>query len=331
MSKPKRHHYVPQCYSEKFANAAGYLYLYDKWEDRAFPSKPADALAIGNLYRQPVHAEKRFDVGIEKFFSDVEKHWPSIFKAIAQKETISQEQWGNLVEFISAQIVRVPLCLNSVIELLRYDALGAVDQIELSPLPPELSAFLEKKGKQPTIKLRSMIEDDLDSLNIDPHRCLTSLPLLVKAIPIFRPGFSFGIPKFLHNKSNLKFVSSDNPAIFFSGRPDSKKYHPHEIQNHNSFTFFFPLSPDLAMVNRPFDSKNAMHSEIWDDARVALMNRAISAFSYRYVISGEEKLCIGFGRRSYRRCPRPIYDRSSVLDGNVAHICLLYTSDAADE
>ena len=40
MSEPKLHHYVPRFYLGRFTDASGYLWIWDRDQDRIFRTKP---------------------------------------------------------------------------------------------------------------------------------------------------------------------------------------------------------------------------------------------------------------------------------------------------
>jgi Protein of unknown function (DUF4238) len=85
MSDPKQHHYIPETYLENFCSEDRTLWLYDKWENRSFPSSPKKALKQHFYYAQPDHEQKAWNHNIENFFSEkVEKDWPSTVRLIQE-------------------------------------------------------------------------------------------------------------------------------------------------------------------------------------------------------------------------------------------------------
>ena len=142
---------------------------------------------------------------------------------------------------------------------------------------------------------------------------------LLANIPIFQPGFSFGTPKILHNQTDLPFLASDNPVCFYGGRRDTESLVPYRIRNMESFSFVFPLSSHMALVNSTFVRKGGMHVDVNDKRLVADINRTVAKFSLRYVFGANDKL-LAVGRKFKDICPRPDFERSLVGDGVVGSI-----------
>ncbi len=296
----------------------------DLWDNcRIFPRPPIDAFVAKYLYSQPVHAEERFDNAIEDYFSKtVETSWTPIFEKISQKGTIDQSDWFNIVQFTSSMITRVPLSLNATIELLRESVVrNTPDNL---PPPPKVleDAYRKVMGVSDDtnpINLQDMIEAKTVLLQIDPHCAITSMPKLIQSIEIFKPGFSFGVPQFLHNCTDKPFLSSDNPVCYFGGSRKAGHIKPYRIRNKKHFSFVFPLSSKLVMVNSSFLNKRGMHVDISDRGLISEVNRLTAMFSYRYIF-GENSKMLTVGKKYNNLCPRPVYERSIVGDGEVFKI-----------
>jgi hypothetical protein len=319
MPEPKRHHYVPESYSKAFAGQDGYVRLFDKWDRLVRTLQPKNALVVGNLYRQPVHAEKRFDNAIEVFFANaIDTDWPSLRDTIEKRVSLNQDQWGKLVRYVCAQLVRVPLSMNAVIELLRDEVFFSSKNS--GPIPETLVALNRKITEQEASELRHLVESGTVILKIDPHRSISSMPLLIKNVPIFQHNFSFGIPKFLHNETDLNFITSDNPIVFHLGGHGVKAAIPYKVSPKQDFAFYFAISPRTMMVNSTFNSKRTMHCPIKDRGQVSSLNRMIARYSYRFIMSDSEELAWNYGDRYSDICPRPNFYTSSIFNGYVEQI-----------
>lgn len=304
-------------------NDDGYLKISDLWEDgRIFPRKPERAFTAKHMYAQPVYAEERFDNAIEHFLSKtVETNWTPTFERLSERRRIDQSDWANIVQFISSMLVRVPITFNAVVELLQESVVRNIpDKIES---PPEILVELHRKktgeGNSTPIGLKELIGSETVVINIDPHCCVTSMAQISANIPLFQPGFSFGVPKILHNRTDLPFLASDNPVCFYGGRRDTENLVPYRIRNKELYSFVFPLSSHMALVNSTFVRKGGMHVDVNDKRLVADINRTVAKFSLRYVFGANDKL-LAVGRKFKDICPRPDFERSLVGDGVVGSI-----------
>ncbi|WP_428697910.1 DUF4238 domain-containing protein [Stappia sp.] len=323
MSDAKNHHYIPICYSKNFVNSDGYLMISDLWDEgRIFPSKPIASLKIRKMYSQPVHAEGRMDDSIERLFSsEVEAAWTPVFRKILNKDRISQYDWSAIIKFMCSMIVRVPMTFNAIIELLREHVIrSAPDSVEHIPniLIDTYHKIMGPRAKaEPSF--RDLVECGAISINIDPHRCISSIVNIMREIQVFKLGFPFGSPKFVYNNTGIPFLSSDNPVCFFRGSKGKSGYYPYQVQKDRPFSFLFPISSRIALVNSSFFAAKGMHIGVDHESDVRQMNRIISRFAYRYVFSCDEDILkYSFNQRNI--CPRPVYSRSTIGDGFVFDI-----------
>lgn len=312
---PKRHHYVPVTYIRSFCNSDGYLHLYDKREDRVFPSRPENCLAVGHLYRQPVHAESRHDARMENFFSQsVDDSWARIFNVISTRRQLSQYEWSELVEYVAAQHARTFMSLEATLKLLREHVIEAGANV---PIGPDLSNVLQM-SEDNSVK-QAVIENKI-SINVDPHRALSSMSYLVKSMAIFQSDFSFGVPHFLHNRTKLPFLTSDNPVVHYFCRNWVDPKVPYGIGSSSDLAFIFPVSPNIVMVNSRLARKRDMHEDLNSVEIASNINRIISRFAYRYIVSANPVLAKGFGTKWASKSPVPDYASSLVSDGHVKSI-----------
>ncbi|WP_081713241.1 MULTISPECIES: DUF4238 domain-containing protein [unclassified Labrenzia] len=322
MSEPKKHHYIPVCYSANFTNTENYLQIMDLWEgSRTFPNKPEKAFTAKYMYSQPVYAESRFDNSIEHLFSrEVESQWTPFINRMLVKNILTKEDWGYLVRFICSMLVRVPITFDAIIELLKRHVIECVPD-DIAPPDELINVHLKSTGGNDGEKVtfEDLINSGTIDLNIDPHRCVTSMSKIISNIELFQPGFPFGGPKIIHNKSKVNFLSSDNPVCFFTGSINNNKFLPYHIQRGKPLKFIFPISSSMAVVNNDFVKGKSIHVDVKDSELIAKMNRVICKFSYRYVFSDQVNR-LACAKKYQNTCPRPIYEKSVVGNGEVYKI-----------
>ncbi|MBD1545315.1 DUF4238 domain-containing protein [Roseibium aggregatum] len=270
---PKKHHYIPVCYSKNFTDKGGYIHLVDTWnQNHYFPQKPEKALAINYLYRQPDHAEQRFDTALEKGFSNyVESAWTPAFERLKRKEPVSAYDWVNIVKFICSLHTRTPIVLDAILFLLRESVIGQYEEtIGLASDDPNLKIFCDMYRERNSnksvgpIHFSNLVRSGIIDLNIDPHRRLSSMPLLVNNIDIFQENFAFGGPFLIHNITDLPFISSDNPVCYFNRNRTIKESVPYSSKQAKNFIFIFPISSNIAIVNNNFIKTKERHVTIDD-------------------------------------------------------------------
>jgi hypothetical protein len=319
MTEPKRHHYVPRTYSQAFTDTNGLLHLFDKWTGRSFAPSPRDALVVGQLYRQPVHAESRFDAALENFFAqEVDGEWELIRHLIKTRANLDQNVWGKFVQYIVSQFARTPLSLNSTIELLRDYVATTSDRF--APLDPSLTELGERFGVLDA-SFSDLVDAEIVNIRVDPHRALISMPLLIRSIPLFKTGFAFGMPGFLHNQTALDFIFSDNPIVFFEDSRVWERSTPYRVRSDQNFIFIFPISPRIDMMNSSSNKNIMMHRDLNNSSEISAINRIVAKYSYRFVASNSSYLSIKYGEKFANVCPRPDFRKSKVLpEGYVEEI-----------
>lgn len=221
--------------------------------------------------------------------------------------------------FISAQLTRVPLYLNAVTEILRQRISSVSDNIENSVDPLFSDAFNEQEGRRPE-NFSELVNHGYININIDPHLSLISLPYLIRSIPIFQDGSGFDRPKIIHNKTELPFLTSDSPVVFYTEKKNFSDIRPYDIELGSRFVFILPISSSMAIVNRSFIKKGATHCEISDRNVIHSINRSIARFAYRFVVSSDKAFSESYGRRYAEICPRPNYRRSTVVEKTVRKV-----------
>jgi hypothetical protein len=317
---PKQHHYVPQVYLKAFAESDGFVWIHDLWDpDKNFRAKPEKILKQNGLYTQPVHAEARFDAVFEKNFSELEDKWPAIRIKLQNRDDLSLEEKDHLIQFICLMRVRVPNTLKAVSKLLIDLATDALQRTN-TPVPPDvLSAFLEvdpnlaaQSGDQ--IVAADLLAAGMTQISVDPHRSLTALPLLVRSmLPVVGRR---GLLSYVHNKTSLEFVTSDNPVVYAHHSIDALPY----MVGLGDFDFFFALSPILAISFSTLAKGRPVHRNEFSEKVVRRLNDRTIKFADRYVVARSKVEAEALS--PYRDvCPVPDLAASEVLGtGDVVNI-----------
>jgi hypothetical protein len=271
----KRHHYVPKAYLKFFCAADGKLHVYLKDEPgRSFQQAP-DATAFHKYYySQPLpHVRKDHDA-LENFFSALEAKWPPLVERMQRRVNIN-DALDDVFQFVALQRARVPALRDAAERttaatlkstLLQLDAMGK--------LPP-------KPEGRPDI--REHVE-----FAIDPHHSIHSMPTFLRAMGTVLDRVGLGI---LHNVTDVPFITSDNPVVYFDPRTSEEELLPYTLDRAGGpVVLCFPIAPRLMLyghssMRERFSYEGLRHSDMVKEELVEHMNRQTSRFAYRAVFA----------------------------------------------
>lgn len=110
LNKAKQHHYVPRSYLERFADAKGFLHVFDRTTNTFRRQRPKEVMKINAYYRQ-----QWAPVGIDPNILEVKLgEWLEpeakgvIGKLIEDPELLTEGDLANLLTFLELQRIRVP-------------------------------------------------------------------------------------------------------------------------------------------------------------------------------------------------------------------------------
>jgi len=224
MSEPKLHHYVPRFYLGRFTDAAGYLWIWDRDQDRIFHTKPHRVAAENDFYRIAELAEHGHDpLLMEKQFSQLEGE-------VAQITT----QWLDwLREMKPQEKIEVPDVNRDLVSL--YIALQFFRTADARDI---LAAFAAESENSKPLSTAERQQLHLEMLwNSDIFREL--------ATRIKNATWIFG-----RNTTSMPFISSDNPVAFRTA--DNSRWIKVGIYSAGTYSVF-PLAPDIVMYCHPLE------------------------------------------------------------------------------
>jgi hypothetical protein len=130
--KPKRHHYVPQSYLQRFVDQTdGMLWVFDKKESEARKQKPINTAVEGHYY-SVIDDEGCKDPWIETdLTSPVDGIANPILERWAQdpKATITPNEKGEIAYFLGLMYTRVPRTIDTLKEIGVKAILGEMQHI----------------------------------------------------------------------------------------------------------------------------------------------------------------------------------------------------------
>jgi hypothetical protein len=277
---PKRHHYVPVSYLARFTDEDGFLTVYRK-DDPSKPirSKPQGIAFRRYYYSQPVpgggYNHDRFERGL----AELENGWSQLAARISAGENINNhEDLENLLGFIALQRVRVPAARDMaerayahviMQELRGLDAAGKLD-----PKPKGFENIL-----------------DLVGVTVDPHQ---SIHAMAHQLPHLGGLFDSIGYEILHNDTELSFITSDNPVIYFDPSAPEKEMRPYAVHVPlRPMELLFPVDPTTVVrghsdLRNRFVGQGLRHSRLRDMKAVRRINRLTARFGYELLIARDQ-------------------------------------------
>src|SRR5258708_4889464 len=217
MSTPKLHHYVPQFYLRRFADASGQLWLWDRDRDRVFRTGPNGVAAENKFYWHEELAAMGHDpLMMEKQFSHLEGEVSRI-----------TDQWLEWLRKLSptSKIV-IPSVNRKIVSL--YIALQFFRTVDAK----DIICKLVKKDS-----IDQLSDKDRTRIHTDFLWNLSLMHRVAKRIE--KSVWIFGL-----NQTDTPFVTSDNPVAFKT--VDNRMWLKVGIFTEGVYVVF-PLAPDMVM------------------------------------------------------------------------------------
>lgn len=173
---------------------------------------------------------------------------------------------------------------------------------------------LMRNGKLSPLPLG--FEDILDKVevSIDPHQSIHAMPGLIKKI-----GELFGTVglAIIHNMSDVPFLTSDNPVVWYDPSIPIESQNPYAIYPDGPIAIQFPISPHMMLFGvkeyrEQYFKEGLMHGEIPSVEWVHYVNTQTCRFGYGAVIAqkpGQEEVIQAHSALS------PVFDHSSLEFG----------------
>lgn len=318
--EPKQQHYIPETYSKHFSNEKGHITVYDTWDNcRVFSTSPKAVFKEKYLYSQPVHAEGRFDNAMERLFSDkIESGWDQTVRLICGKKELSRGEIAQFIEFLLSMRCRVPNALRAVMQLLRDSVVQVSGQIS-EPVPDVLlTAYRKATGNlSSSVGMQDILDSGIVKIGIDPHTAILSMHNIVQGMSSVMDRLK--VPTFLHNKTDVDFISSDNPVCYFIAGAHLDQIIPYDVKKSDEFELIFPITPRVAMCVDSRRKTSTPHRDTYSSKTITRVNEVIALFADRYVFNRQGNIEVLVSKYS-NRGPIPDLDRSIIGDGFVHRI-----------
>jgi Protein of unknown function (DUF4238) len=287
----KRHHFVPESYLKHFCDEYGFVHVIRKdTPHKAFRQKPDGFAFHKYYYAQPLPDGGRDTEKLENLFSSLEAKWPPIIGRLSREENVNNEL-ETIFQFVALQRARVPAMRD------------AIEILEAARVRSTVKA-MAAAGKLP--RLPKGFPDLLEDLtvSIDPHRSILAMPKLIEGMGLVMHRVGLSV---LHNTTNIPFLTSDNPVVYFDPTTPPEVMRPYKLNPlGGEVVMMMPLTPSMMLyghsINKQSFAKFGLtHGKIADKEMVFTMNEQICRFAYEGVFapqSGFEFMVQPFAAKS---------------------------------
>lgn len=274
---------MPKAYLRSFVDGRGRVLVYRKDEPTKVLEVDPDATGFERYYYSQPTPEGGVDHNtLEDLFSNLEGLWPPLVEAMHGSEDVN-DSLETIFQFMVLQRVRVPASRDATEARLAAEVhqrmLDMLNAGLLSPPPPSLEGRLDEVV-----------------VSVDPHKSIHGMVDDINATAgIFdRIGLAA-----LHNRTDVPFLTSDNPVIWFDPSVPLSDQQPYEIRSDGPLQLVFPVSPTLALIGSPqlklqFATDGLLYGDVGDDEDwVDLVNLHVCRYAYKVVYAnrrGQEEL-----------------------------------------
>jgi Protein of unknown function (DUF4238) len=275
-NEKKRHHFIPITYLNKFADTEGKVFAYRKDDPQTALHLRPDAIAFERYYySQPLPDGGRDNNKLENFFGTIESTWnPLAARLRSGSGDFTSSDFVDLFTFLILMRVRVPAARDMV-------------EVTLAEQVKATTRLLDQQGElPPKPEGHENILDHL-SVPIDPHMSLHAMPDLARGFSIVLDHIGFEV---FHNKTNVTFLTSDNPVICFDPSVPEGRVLPYQVRPpHGSIALLFPIDAETLLrghtgLRRP-GPRRLGHTELTDRQEAKRINRFTARFGYRFVFA----------------------------------------------
>ena len=275
--KKKRHHYIPKAYLKSFCDDEGKVFVYRKdAPKKPFHQKPDNTGFHKYYYSQPLPEGGMNHEALENFFSEIETPWPPIVERLQTREKIDNGMMDEICQFICLQFARVPANRDFAERIQAEMLKSMMRQMDArGEFPPPPKGFED---------ILAHVE-----VSIDPHQSIRAMPDMLGAVREILDQVGLDV---IHNETDIPFLTSDNPVIWFDPSVPEEEMQPYNIQPGGPIILFFPVSPNLMILGASswrdkFTRSGIEHLECGNREFVNELNRCICRFAYETVFARE--------------------------------------------
>lgn len=271
----KRHHYISECYLRSFADESERIWEFRKDDPRApHHQRYSEVGHHKHYYAQPLPDGGTDHNTLENFWSEIETKWTPLVAQIREREDITSSR-ADLYRFLTMCRVRVPAA-RDLFELKRAEEVRAtIQQLDLmGRLPPKPEG------------LRDIL--DKIEISIDPHQSIHAMAPIAAGFGqiLARVGYEIVV-----NDTDVEFVTSDNPVVYFDPRTPDDLLRPYTVDPRDwCVEFLFPIDPKHCLhahsdLGFQFLRDGITYRRASERTEIKRINRLVVKFGYKSIYS----------------------------------------------
>ncbi|WP_123147817.1 DUF4238 domain-containing protein [Mesorhizobium delmotii] len=265
----RKHHFISVTYMEGFTDECGRVQVYRAEAPEApLPMQPTAIGYENHYYSQKLPEGGQENHRFEDLWNPIETVWPETVRAL-QARRLSPALSFNVQGMLTIMRTRVPATRDRIALILEAKLRSQCQVLEeIGKLPPGLERYA---GQLDTVPV-----------GINPHETLLAMEDEFKTFGdlCFRLGFEV-----LHNRTDIPFLTSDNPVCTYESRESLLARTPYD--HSGDIELIFPLTARMLVrgssKRQPFNVISR-HRDVTDPRKVRRFNRTIAQFAYRMTL-----------------------------------------------
>jgi hypothetical protein len=326
----KRHHYVPESYLKRWANAEGMIAARMRSADSVFTTKPLNVALESNLYTIYASQSEPDDV-IERALSDeIEGPATELLQELAEKPCPKRksDDRRTLSRFLAIQLIRTPDHISQF--------MFPVLAVEYAQRVPVTTAIMRRYLAEVHLAVTPSESEVLAATDwVNGLMAQGPLPDKGEALRILFKVALEKVAPILCDKAwsveidpRKRFITSDLPVSKYWSPSKRKSYQGVGVQDATEIRF--PIDPAHLLVMRP---RFPSHRVVVSDERVEAVNRGTASRSYRFIISNIDNrpALLNFPFKgnpaTLRFNEAPLFDDYGKTRSDVIHLYVEYIGD----
>lgn len=283
MTKPKRHHYLPEFYLHGFA-CDGILQVYDKERDEYRGQQPINTAVKTHYYSVEEDGGQK-NTDIEKLLAQVEGSAKDVIGKALRREPLTEKDKADLSVFVSFLWNRVPDFEQSINAVHEHAVKMIADAVfnDEAIAERELARYAKDTGEVGGPTAKEMVKfHKSGAYKIEIKRVASLHAMLSMSIEMAQ-YFAKMDWAIIHTPPNSSFITTDNPFFLYSP-PD---YSPHPIYGvgilMKGTVKLVPLSANMAVAM--YDRGERTLHKTTGRQQIREMNINLARVATRFIIA----------------------------------------------
>lgn len=290
LNGPKRQHFLPKFYLEKFTKN-GTIAVFDRELNEIRIQQPINTCVVGHLYTfEDSEGRKRYE--LERLLNEYETKASSVIAKLEIKENINNEERIDLAIFVALAEFRTPHMFDSIKSLSSsltldfiknsfYNVEEVRERMRGKPDTPTTEPELDKKARE----LIDYVQSNKYKIETNHSWAVkVSMENAFKIAPIIA-GRNWDIIHLMSEKKS--FVTTDAPVFLTTVTPRIDNFYGIGFGNSDALVLF-PLSQSCLLMI--FGNKGELKHKSADIESVRQINLELADCCQRFVIGRDEAL-----------------------------------------